>query len=733
MKRLSLTATCLLYILFSLPLWACGPYFPDYIRSAEQISPLRSPYTYNESFSGTSPGIIFPSWRIMFLYQAYRGLANGDAHMISLPGAIDKTAHLDWLAARKSVTDKDAQVNRWAEGEYFAYFRNYLDDAFYTAANTLNERKKVFNRQEMDIWLEGQDEVFGSIEGRLFDEEFDRDIANPLLKQDREYQRAAACFYARRYQEAEERFREISENPEHPWRIYSALAACRTLMRRANAEHDAELKKYGTREEGRKKAVAARDTWLRKADDCLESVLKDTTLEPVHPSAGRLREYIMFRLEPLKRFAEAENVLLSAISPSEIGWNLSDFAILYSGLKQKDKDFIIQNGGDFSQWLMAMQSEIEEPAGFAAKKWGEKKSLPWLIASLKTMSPDSPWIGGILQEALEIPADSPAYMSARYYYFSYLVKSGFDREKLAEQLDSFIGTLDRGKAPAEWNCFADLRMLVSPSLEEALQRSLRKVVAAHDDYETLSGDFELLDKKIQSMFNECMPLEKWAEIVLQEGLFTPGIMKQLSFTAFTRAVLLNDFPAAEKIASKLSETDAQLKKDFSGFLESSTFGEKKFSAVFFMLNYPRLNTILDSAADEIIVKNLPLNIRDIYRRNWWRPYETSSPAGQRENLQGHAEELLQLLPEGLIEKAQEENRLLSDIAAPNYLADTVIKYASENPKDPRVPKALHLAVQATRYAGFKDEETSRYSRKAFQILHRGYPGNEWTEKTPYWY
>ena len=113
---------------------------------------------------------------------------------------------------------------------------------------TLNERKKVYSKHEMDIWLEGQDEVFGSIKGRLFDEELDMNLTNPLLKRDREYQRAAACFYAKRYGEAEERFRKIAGNPEHPWKAYAALAAGRTLIRRANAEFDAELKRSGSKQ-----------------------------------------------------------------------------------------------------------------------------------------------------------------------------------------------------------------------------------------------------------------------------------------------------------------------------------------------------------------------------------------------------------------------------------------------------------------------------------------------------
>ena len=54
------------------------------------------------------------------------------------------------------------------------------------------------------------------------------------------------------------------------------------------------------------------------------------------------------------------------------------------------------------------------------------------------------------------------------------------------------------------------------------------------------------------------------------------------------------------------------------------------------------------------------------------------------------------------------------------------------PPDPQVPEALHLAVRATRH-GCTDNETSQWSKKAFQLLHRRYPKSEWAVKTKYHY
>jgi hypothetical protein len=68
--------------------------------------------------------------------------------------------------------------------------------------------------------------------------------------------------------------------------------------------------------------------------------------------------------------------------------------------------------------------------------------------------------------------------------------------------------------------------------------------------------------------------------------------------------------------------------------------------------------------------------------------------------------------------------------APNLLAERVVAWANRSPDDPRVPKALHFAVRATRY-GCADDSTTEYSRRAFRLLHKRYPNSEWAKRTKY--
>jgi hypothetical protein len=81
---------------------------------------------------------------------------------------------------------------------------------------------------------------------------------------------------------------------------------------------------------------------------------------------------------------------------------------------------------------------------------------------------------------------------------------------------------------------------------------------------------------------------------------------------------------------------------------------------------------------------------------------------------------------------KEYSALTANGAAPNYLCQQVIQWVTKTPTDPRAPEALHLAVKSTRY-GCTDQETGRWSKAAFDLLHRKYANTIWARKTPYWF
>ncbi len=70
--------------------------------------------------------------------------------------------------------------------------------------------------------------------------------------------------------------------------------------------------------------------------------------------------------------------------------------------------------------------------------------------------------------------------------------------------------------------------------------------------------------------------------------------------------------------------------------------------------------------------------------------------------------------------------------APNYFCRIAIAWTEKNPADPRAPEALHLAVRSTRF-GCTDDQTGRWSKAAYDLLHRRYPNTTWAKNTKYWF
>jgi hypothetical protein len=84
-------------------------------------------------------------------------------------------------------------------------------------------------------------------------------------------------------------------------------------------------------------------------------------------------------------------------------------------------------------------------------------------------------------------------------------------------------------------------------------------------------------------------------------------------------------------------------------------------------------------------------------------------------------------------QAQHEHAALTK-AGPgaNFVCAQTLAWAKTHRDDPRLPEALHLCVQATRY-GYTDDATTGWSRQAFKLLHQRFPNSSWAAKTKYWY
>ncbi|HSD47323.1 MAG TPA: hypothetical protein VLB87_11915, partial [Pyrinomonadaceae bacterium] len=170
------------------------------------------------------------------------------------------------------------------------------------------------------------------------------------------------------------------------------------------------------------------------------------------------------------------------------------------------------------------------------------------------------------------------------------------------------------------------------------------------------------------------------------------------------------------------------------YVSSTDAGEKKFTAIYAWLKTPGFEPIVDAG----LGREMPLHQQDSYRDNWWcnAAFVPATDEENREVVQFTATTdaaAPRFLSAAEVAQGQQESSKLHALgAAPNYISREVIQWANSHPTDPRVPEALHLAVRTTRY-GCTDKDSARWSKAAFDVLHRKYPNNTWAKKTPYWF
>jgi len=213
-----------------------------------------------------------------------------------------------------------------------------------------------------------------------------------------------------------------------------------------------------------------------------------------------------------------------------------------------------------------------------------------------------------------------------------------------------------------------------------------------------------------------------------------GPRRDLVQAAWLRAALLGDTKTADELIPVLASLVPDIATLLNEYSSQTQPDEKKFAALYIWLKTPGMEPVVDAGFG----RQDPITKQDTYRDNWWCSsyFQPVTPDENREAVQFTAtaqNEPPRFLSPGEVERGAKEWSTLSAFgAAPNYIVRQVMQWANTHRNDPRVPEALHLAVKTTRY-GCTDKDSARWSKAAFDLLHRNYPNSPWTKKTPYWF
>lgn len=732
---------------------ACGPYFTDaiFVYSKHPDFPL-------EKFAGGKLGVVTSSWARSYLIAAYRNLAGTplsgdetkaissvwDDRLNNRWESNDDQWIKSWTEARKKVPGVPAAPgiyvyrNREKPHEYES-FLNCQGDAFQNAEATLNERIKRFgaDNQAVRDWLAAQDRVFANCrEGKQIPVPARAD-QDALIRADRAYQIAAANFYATDFDEATRQFDAIAKDSSSPWREKAGYLAARSMLRKGSlVDKD---------EEGRPA--------LAEAETRLNAVLKDKSATASHHPSSRLLNLVGLRLHPEERLHEIAHALAKKNASTNFKQDVWDYTILLDKFlgdgsegegseTAKPKLPAGLTSDELTDWVITFEDSSPAAVAHSLERWEKSRALPWLVAAISKVNGQSASASSLLSAAANVDHNSPAFPSLTLHSVRLLMENNRGSEARTI-LDKALAS-DRQKLSASaLNLLLGQRMVLAQNLDEFIQSAQRVPAGLSDDNDGREipdedskekpGESQVyFDRDAANAFNRAMPVAMIKDAARSKVL-APNLRRDVVQAAFVRSAMVDDRETALQSSALLQEIHPQLKEFLGAYEKATTRDARRFAAVFLSLKFPGLRPYVSAG----IGRSSALEEVDSYRDNWWCAEPPTAPSGPPSDGEGGDTKAKPLpLPEFLKPSqslaAAQFAALQALGTAPNYFARIAIAWTEKNPADPRSPEALHLAVRSSRY-GCTDDQTGRWSKAAYDLLHRRYPNTTWARNTKYWF
>ncbi len=718
---------------------ACGPFFTNsiFVYSKHPDFPL-------ERFAAGQIGVVQETYARSYLVAAYRNLT-GEKFSAEEAAAIkslwddrlnyaDGVDDTDWI---KKWSDARAKVagagevkvsafrNREKPHEYETYV-NCQEDAFANAETTLNERIKRFGVDSTNVreWLKAQDLVFSNCrEGANIPEAAPADL-DPLIRADRAYQIAAAHFYAAQFSEATRDFDAIARDSSSPWHEVAGYLAARSLLRRGSL--------VDKEEEGK--------PFLIEAENRLLALANDKSLARLHRAAARLLNLTRLRLRPEERLHQLAQAIVKRGAADDFRQSVWDYTVLldkYVGEEEVKIDAVPQaiRGDDLTDWILTLQDGSTASGNHAIERWQATRQLPWLVAAM-TIANGRETKMNALEAAARVDRDSSAFPSVIFHSARLLIEAN-RVDEARNILDRVLGQDPKGLTPSGLNLLLGERMTLAKTLNEFLRDAQREPAGLSDNNDgreipdepekEIAPDAKFFfDWDAVNVFNRLMPAATLNEAARSQVL-APNLQRDVTQAAFMRAALVDDRVTANQAAAALATAYPQLKDLLMAYQRAVTPDARRFAAAYIAMKFPGLRPYVTVG----LTRTSGLEEIDSFRDNWWCAEPPSTDVQDDQEKIGTVTTPIFLQTSQAAGK-REAAAITALGTGPNYFCQTAISFATKNPTDPRVPEALHLAVKSTRF-GCTDSQTGRWSKAAFDLLHRRYPTSSWAKETKYWF
>jgi hypothetical protein len=376
-------------------------------------------------------------------------------------------------------------------------------------------------------------------------------------------------------------------------------------------------------------------------------------------------------------------------------------------------------------WIQTLENGN---ATHVLEQWRSRRSLPWLALALMYAAGKDQAAVELIEQADRVSPGSPAFGTASYNAIRLRIERG-ETEQPREELDKLLARSEEqpGSLVNGWRAE---RMRLATGFDDFLRWAPRKPINAEEFFrDDATANSPVLDSDAAYILNYRTPLSKLSLAAHSPNL-PPWSASDVALAAWTRAFMLNDSAVANEVAPIL----AKAHPDWASSLE--THGNQqadtwKFRAALLIALHREFQPLvpvdyrkhLDPATwwCSVLLPKVGLHDTEDSTVSWRLPAfftPSESVVSQRERMTAQAE----------IDKLQQEG------SAQSFLAPIIFNWAKAHPDDPLVPLALHRLVIVVRYGCSRNDlSNGRISKAAFDLLHKRYPKNEWTAKTPHWF
>lgn len=711
---------------------ACGPDL-----TVANFDPPSVPDVLPPNYAAGKLGILRPGFSFRDRVIAYRwmkglGVTPADQSAFLTPpneGVIPDPK--GWLAARSLVIKDDPayQVDPYTHLTDWSSYPRLTQSALDTAAATLVERLSLHgDGSDLRAWIAAQDQVFASTKEHP---EIPAPIASPAwLKMDRDYQIAAALFYAEHFDEARAAFAAIAPDNASPWRAWAPYLEARCLVRKASLAPELPDGPVYKPEAGRPPYVVSThpDPVPWKAAQAQVSSALASATGPQRDALVALLDFVRHRTEPDALWRDDLRTLATGqegLAPILVS------AVWASFEKKGDGTATPAPAADLEAWLDVMDVNEGAKAGrpaLAYDQWQAGGGTVWLAAAMALWPGPGPEADAMRVAAAKIPDSDPAAPTLRWNTLRLHLmplEGGDKRTALDAALKMDLPNWARNELLRQ-------RGAVATNLSDWMRSAVHCVTGYDSDPGYSPSDTNLPSRLFDDIeaatLNRVFTITQLRVAAAAPDLPAP-LRDEIARVAWVRAALLNRWDDASALAPSLEP----VLKDRAMLLCAVQDSERRqFELARFVMAFPGLRPYLRTGLGGFR-GDAPVSEFDVIRDNWWCGGGTSWQMNHAARPIPEPDAPAFLKADEIKAAGMEQAALSKVPVAQVWFGRIVLEYAKTHPKDSEVPEALARVVATTQSPMCEGPEISAVSRDAFRMLHTAYKDTPAAKRTKYHY